>query len=303
MTRIAFQGEPGAFSQEMIFRTFGADTPTLPCHTFLDLFRAVADGSADLGMVPIENSTAGSINQSYDLLLDYDLKITREAILRVRQALLAHTDVIESDIRRVYSHPAAVVQCEKLIAARGWEPVAAYDTAGAAKQLAASCGANAAAIASETAARIYQLQILARDIQDLANNFACFFIISKQELPRAANAKTRFFLPHGTFPARFTSAPANLPGAASISPNWNRAPTANIPGTIFYLDFEGHRDDAPCRDALAGMCDKTDFVRVLGSYPAATMPDEDRDRRPQTTDCVRSAVIRRWSYFRRRRRE
>jgi len=298
MTRIAFQGEPGAFSQEAIFQTFGADAPTMPCHMFLDLFRAVADGSADLGMVPIENSTAGSINQSYDLLLDYDLKITREAILRVRHALLARTGVTESDIRRVYSHPAALAQCEKFIAARGWESVAAYDTAGAAKQLAAAHEPTAAAIASETAARIYNLQILARDIQDLANNFTRFFIIGKQELPRAANAKTSILFATRHIPGALHQCLGEFAARGINLAKLESRPDRKHPWHyIFYLDFEGHRDDAPCRDALAGMCDKTDFLRVLGSYPAATMPDEDRDRRSLTTDYVRSAVIRRWSYF------
>lgn len=275
MSRLAFQGEPGAFSQEAIFQTFGADMPTLPCHSFPDLFRAVATGNADLGMVPIENSTAGSINQSYDLLLDYDLVITREAILRVRHALLTRAEVALSDIRRVYSHPAALAQCEKFIAARGWEPVAAYDTAGAAKQLAAARAPDAAAIASETAARIYGLNILARDIQDLANNFTRFFVIGKQELPRAANAKTSILF-----------ATRHIPGALHqclgefAARNINLAKLESRPDRkhpwhyIFYLDFEGHRDDALCRAALDGLRAQTDFLRVLGSYPAATTPAE-----------------------------
>jgi len=275
MTRIAFQGEPGAFSQEAIFQTFGADAPTMPCHTFLDLFRAVADGSADLGMVPIENSTAGSINQSYDLLLDYDLKITREAILRVRHALLARTGVTESDIRHVYSHPAALAQCEKFIAARGWESVAAYDTAGAAKQLAAAHEPTAAAIASETAARIYNLNILARDIQDLANNFTRFFVIGKQELPRAANAKTSVLFATRHIPGALHQCLGEFAARGINLTKLESRPDRKHPWHyIFYLDFEGHREDAPCRDALAGLRDKISFLRVLSSYPAATTPNE-----------------------------
>jgi prephenate dehydratase len=276
MMRIAFQGEPGAFSQETIFQTFGAKTPTLPCHAFADLFHAVADGNADLGMVPIENSTAGSINQSYDLLLDYDLKITREAILRVRHALLAHTGVAASDIRRVYSHPAALAQCDKFIAAHGWEPVAAYDTAGAAKQLAASREANAAAIASETAAHIYSLNILEHDIQDLANNFTRFFIIGKQEPPRAANAKTSIIFATRHIPGSLHQCLGEFATRGINLAKLESRPDRKYPWHyIFYLDFEGHREDPPCREALAGMRDQTDFLRVLGSYPAATTPDED----------------------------
>ncbi len=276
MTRIAFQGEPGAFSQETIFQTFGADTATLPCHAFADLFRAVADGSADLGMVPIENSTAGSINQSYDLLLDYDLKITREAILRVRHALMAHAGIAESDLKRVYSHPAALAQCEKFIAAHGWEPVAAYDTAGAAKQLAAAREPHAAAIASETAAHIYKLNILARDIQDLANNFTRFFVIGKPEPPRAANAKTSIIFATRHIPGALHQCLGEFAARGINLAKLESRPDRKHPWHyIFYLDFEGHRDDAPCRDALAGLRDKTDFLRVLGSYPAATMPEEN----------------------------
>lgn len=273
MTRIAFQGEPGAFSQEAIFQTFGADTPTLPCHAFADLFRAVAEGDADLGMVPIENSTAGSINQSYDLLLDYDLKITREAILRVRHALLARVDAAVSDIRRIYSHPAALAQCEKFIAAHGWEPVAAYDTAGAAKQLAAVHEPHAAVIASETAAHIYNLQILAHDIQDCADNFTRFVVIGKQELPRAPNAKTSIIFATQHIPGALYQCLGEFAARGINLTKLESRPNRQHPWHyIFYLDFEGHRDDAPCRDALTGLRAKTDFLRVLGSYPAATTP-------------------------------
>ena len=278
MTRIAFQGDPGAFSQEAIFETFGADTPTLPYRTFPDLFRAVADGSADLGMVPIENSTAGSINQSYDLLLDCDLKITREAVLRVRHALLAPEGVGLSNIQRVYSHPAALAQCEQSIAAHHWEPVAAYDTAGAAKQLAASRETNAAAIASETAARIYHLEILARDIQDLANNFTRFFVIGKQDAPRSANAKTSILFATRHIPGALHQCLGEFAARGiNLTKLESRPDRKHAWHYIFYLDFQGHRDDAPCRDALTGLRDKILFLRVLGSYPAATIPNETQE--------------------------
>ncbi len=101
MTIVAFQGEDGAYSHEAILQTYGSQTRTIPCHTFIDLFKAVDSGRADLGMLPIENSTAGAINQSYDLLLDYDLKITREVIHPVHHALLAPSGVNMTEITRV----------------------------------------------------------------------------------------------------------------------------------------------------------------------------------------------------------
>lgn len=276
MTRVAFQGEPGAFSQEAIFQTFGATTPTLPCHSFDELFRAVAEDRAALGMVPIENSTAGSINQSYDLLLDFDLTITREVILRVRHALLARAGVSLDAIRRVYSHPAALAQCEKFIAARGWEPIAAYDTAGAAKQLAASNQTDAAAIASATAARIYDLTILARDIQDLPNNFTRFVVIGKDEPPRAENAKTSLLFATRHVPGALYHCLGEFAAHGINLTKLESRPDRQRPWHyVFYLDLEGHRDEPACRAALEGLRAHVSFLRVLGSYPAATTPTED----------------------------
>ena len=274
MTTIAFQGEDGAYSQEAIFETFGTQTSTLPCATFGELFAAVEAGRADLGMLPIENSTAGAINQSYDLLLEHDLKITAEVVFRVRHVLMAAPGVTMGAITRVYSHPAALAQCERFIAARGWEPVVAYDTAGAAKQLSSSRQSNAGAIASETAARLYDLQVLARGVEDLANNFTRFFVVGNAAGPRAARSKTSIVL-----------ATRHVPGAlyeclgAFASRNINLTKLESRPDRqrpwhyVFYLDFEGHRDDAACRDALDSLLDKTSFVKVLGSYPAAATTD------------------------------
>ncbi len=271
MTRIAFQGEPGAFSQQAIFETFGVTTPTLPCPSFADLFRAVVEGRADLGMLPIENSTAGSINQSYDLLLEYDVTITREVILRVRHVLMARPQVTMEMIRRVYSHPAALAQCEKFIAAHGWQAIAAYDTAGAAQQLAASDERDAAVIASETAAHIYGLTILARDVQDLANNFTRFFVIGKQPPPRTSNAKTSIVFATRHIPGALYHCLGEFAARNINLTKLESRPDRQRPWHyLFYLDFEGHCEDAPCRAALEGLRTKTSFLRVLGSYPAAT---------------------------------
>ena len=215
MTTIAFQGEDGAYSQEAIFQTFGAQTSTLPCPSFGELFGAVEDGRADLGMLPIENSTAGAINQSYDLLLEHDLQITREVIFRVRHTLMAAPGATMNAIERVYSHPAALAQCERFIAGHGWEPVVAYDTAGAAKQLSASREPGAGAIASETAARLYSLQVLARGVEDLANNFTRFFVIGHAASPREERSKTSIVLATRPCPGRTL----RLPGRLRLSPD------------------------------------------------------------------------------------
>ena len=274
MTIIAFQGEDGAYSQEAIFETFGAQTSTLPCATFVELFRAVETGAADLGMLPIENSTAGAINQSYDLLLEHDLKITREVIFRVRHALMAAPGVALTEIKRGYSHPQALAQCERFIAARGWEPVVAYDTAGAAKQLAASREKGAGAIASETAARLYDLQVLARGVEDLANNFTRFFVVGHAESPRAERSKTSIVLETRHIPGTLYACLGEFASRNLNLTKLESRPDRQHPWHyVFYVDFEGHRDDSACREALNGLLDKTSFVKVLGSYPAAALPE------------------------------
>lgn len=279
MTTIAFQGEDGAYSQEAIFETFGADTPTLACHSFIEIFRAVETGDADLGMLPIENSTAGAINQSYDLLLDHDLKITREIVFRVRHALMAPPGVALGDIQRVYSHPQALVQCERYIAEHHWEPVIAYDTAGAAKLLATAPQKNAGAIASETAARLYGLQVLDRGVEDLRNNFTRFFVIGDNESSRVAQSgsKTSVVLATQHKPGALYDCLGEFASRGINLTKLESRPDRRLPWHyVFYLDFGGHHDDPICRDAIVGLLNKSSFLKILGSYPAAmTTPTEE----------------------------
>ena len=148
MTTVAFQGENGAYSQEAARQFFGAEVGTLPCRSFEDIFRAVEEWETNYGILPIENSMAGSINKAYDLLLDYDLKIWGEVLLRVRHCLLANPSVKLEDIRQVRSHPQALAQCERFLLDRGMEAIPAYDTAGSAKGLAAAPEEGVAAIAA-----------------------------------------------------------------------------------------------------------------------------------------------------------
>ncbi|MBI4790565.1 MAG: prephenate dehydratase [Chloroflexi bacterium] len=270
MTLIAFQGEEGAYSQEAIFDAFGVETRTVACRTFEEVFRAVRDARVDMGMAPIENSTAGAINQSYDLLLDYDLPIAREVIFRVHHALMAAPGAALGDIRRVYSHPQALAQCERFIGEHGWEPVAAYDTAGAAKQLAVRREPDAAAIASETAARIYGLQILARRVEDLPNNFTRFFVIARTEPPRAEKSKTSLVFATRHMPGALHACLGEFASRGINLTKIESRPDRRDPWHyVFYVDLQIHKDEPACREVLASLRDKTSFLKVLGSYPAA----------------------------------
>lgn len=274
MTLVAFQGEDGAYSQQAIFETFGEGARTLACPSFTEIFSAIDSGRAELGMLPIENSTAGAINQSYDLLLDYDLKITREVIFRVSHALLAIPGVVLSDVQRVYSHPSALEQCNRYIAEHGWKPVTAYDTAGAAKLLAESREKDAGVIASESAARHYGLQILARGVEDWDNNFTRFFVIGRHEPPRTEKSKTSIVFATRHIPGALYAALGELASRSINLTKLESRPDRRRPWHyVFYLDFEGHWDDEPCRQALVGLLGKTSFLKVLGSYPAAVIAE------------------------------
>jgi prephenate dehydratase len=270
---IAFQGEDGAYSQQAIFEAFGEASPTLACHSFLDIFKAIDSGRADLGMLPIENSTAGAINQSYDLLLDYDLKITREVIFRVSHALLAVPGVSVSEVRRVYSHPSALEQCNRYIADRGWKAVAAYDTAGAAKLLSESRERDAGVIASELTAQRYGLQVLERGVEDWNNNFTRFFVIGRQEPPRSEKSKTSIVFATRHVPGALYQSLGEFASRGINLTKLESRPDRKRPWHyVFYLDFDGHWQDPVCKEALANLLGLTSFLKVLGSYAAAPIP-------------------------------
>ena len=271
---VSFQGEHGAFSEEAIHQHFGPDVQTLPCRSFEDIFAVVDDGRATYGAVPVENSVAGSINKAYDLLLEHDLKVWGEIFLRVRHNLISLPGSALDDIQEVRSHPQALAQCERFINRHGWRAKPWYDTAGSAKDLAANPESGVAVIASKLAAEIYDLEILAQGIEDLAFNYTRFFVIGRGDPPHAEQSKTSlvFATPHtpGALVAcldEFASRGINLTKLES-------RPRRNRPWHyVFYLDFEGHWQDEKQREALVALLARAAFVKLLGSYPAAEMPD------------------------------
>src|SRR5687768_16217582 len=164
MSIAAFQGERGAFSEEAARNLLGVDTPVLCCRTFDDVFDAVRSGKATHGVVPIENSLAGSVLRNYELLADADLTIAGETFVRISLNLIGHRGTRIEDIRRVYSHPVALAQCNRFVAEHSFEVSAAYDTAGAVKLMIEGGRRDEAAIAGVAAAEIYGAEILAAGI-------------------------------------------------------------------------------------------------------------------------------------------
>ncbi len=281
MTRAAFQGIAGAYSEEAIHQFFGPEIESIPCRTLADVFLAVESGDADYGMLPIENAVAGSVTRSYELLMEHDLRIYAEVILRVRHMLLALPGTKLDDVKRVRSHPQALAQCQHYLSRHGLEPEPAFDTAGSARDLAANPEPGVAVIASALSAPLYGLEILDRDIEDFAFNYTRFFVLATEGPPRAQRNKTSlvFTTPHqpgalyeclGEFARRHI----NLTKIES-------RPRLNRPWQyIFYLDFEGHCQDPECEAAIMGLLRRSSFIKLLGSYPAVTTPVPDNELWP-----------------------
>jgi len=178
--RVAFQGEAGAYSHEAVEHALGASTRPVPCRDFRSLIRAVVEGEADLGMVPVENSLAGAVGGAIDALLDADLEPLAEVVRPIRHALLARPDADLDGIRRVLSHPVALAQCLGFFDEHpGIEAVAVHDTAGAARMVSEGADDTVAAIASEAAAPRYGLHVLARGLQDRNDNQTRFLVVRR----------------------------------------------------------------------------------------------------------------------------
>ena len=273
MKRVAFQGAPGAYSCEAIEQFFGTEVEKIPQRTFSDIFTAVEGETVDYGMLPVENAVAGSVAQSYELLLEHDLRIYAEVILRVRHMLLAAPGTNFSDIKRVRSHPQALAQCQRYLVRHGLTPETVEDTATAACRLAENPVSDVGVIAGEGAARLCKLEIIDRDIEDFQFNYTRFFVLGLEDPPKAQRSKTSivFTTPHqpgALFECigEFSRRGINLTKIES-------RPRLNRPWQyIFYLDFEGHAKDTECEAAMMGLLRRSLFLKLLGSYPAATTP-------------------------------
>ncbi|WP_457637211.1 prephenate dehydratase [Oceanithermus sp.] len=270
--RVAYQGTAGAFSEEAAL-TVAPDYQPLGLRTFHEVFAAVTERRADCGVVPVENSVAGSINQTYDLLLESDLHVVGEVYLRVRHNLLAPPGSKLEEIERVISHPQALSQCDGFLAEHKLEPIPVYDTAGAAKQLAENPEPGLAAIASRRAAEVYGLEVLAESIEDFDFNHTRFFVIAPEEKPRSELPyKTSIVFGVRHKPGGLLSA---LEGFARENVNLTKLESRprrdRAWSYVFYLDFEGHVEDPEPARAMMVLLRRAAFVKVLGSYPAASL--------------------------------
>jgi prephenate dehydratase len=269
MTIVAFQGEPGAYSEEAGYQYFGEAITTLPCHAFEHIFDAIATHRADAGILPVENSTAGSINKSFDLLLEHDLRVQGEILLRVRHCLLT-TPGQANQITQVRSHPQALAQCEGFLNRHRYTAVPWYDTAGSAKDLAANPEPGVAVIASKLAAKTYGLEVVQEGIEDIQFNYTRMFVVGAEPAPKAERCKTSIVFAVPEQPGTLYNALGEFATRRINLTKIESRPRRNRPWEyVFYLDFEGHWQDPEAGAALLGLLSRAVFVKLLGSYPAA----------------------------------
>jgi chorismate mutase/prephenate dehydratase len=267
---VAFQGETGAYSEEAAFQYFGHSIIPKPCETFDAVFDAVENDEAPFGVVPIENSLEGSISRVYDLLLNSNLKVSGELDLRIMHCLITNQSVTLDTIKRVYSHPQVLGQCQVFLRKLGYEGISTYDTAGSVKMIKEKNIVDGAAVASARAAEVYNMKIIAREIEDNPNNFTRFFIISRKDSPPTGADKTSIVFSVKHRPGALVNAMKEFADAKINLTKIESRPTRQKAWEYnFFLDFEGHHHDPIVKETLDKLEDQSLFVKILGSYPRA----------------------------------
>jgi len=269
--RIAFQGEPGAYSHEAC-RKARPDHEALPCRTFEDAIESVRSGESELAMLPVENSTYGRVADIHSLLPASGLHIIDEAFVRVHINLLAVPGATLGDIKTATSHTVLLGQCREFLAQHGITRETHADTAGSAKHVAEVGDKHLASLASELAGEIYGLNVLARHIEDQSNNTTRFLVMSREaDYTRRGSGTmiTSFVFEVRNIPAALYKA---MGGFATNSVNMTKLESYMVGGsftaTQFYADIEGHPDDDNVKLAMEELGYFTTYLEILGVYPA-----------------------------------
>ncbi len=269
-TRIAFQGELGAYSEEAVRNLNAAATPA-PCREFLDVARAVEEGTASVGVLPIENTLAGSVVGSYDALTAYaSLHVVAETVVDIHHCVLAPRGASLDGLATIESHPVALAQCTRFLRERpAIAARAAYDTAGAARDIAARADPRSAAIAGRAAAERHSLEILAADIEDRSDNQTRFLLVARAPRPidRDVPARTALLITTPNVPGALLRVLEPL-AAHGINMSKLESRPADEPWHYrFFLELD-HPDGDPSLDAAIGQLrGATESLRVLGTYP------------------------------------
>jgi prephenate dehydratase len=271
--RVAYQGEPGAYSERAVLAAFPDGEP-MPCETIRLTFSRVTSGEADFGVVPVENSQAGSVNETYELLLRSSLvQMVGEIVIRVDHALLAIAGARLESIERAYSHWQALAQCEEFLTAHHIDPVPAHDTAGGARMVLERGRSDEAAIASVDAGRRLGLTVLAEHIQTYPDNFTKFAAIGTRAADLGTPDRTSLVMAGDDRPGSLFRALQPLADRGINLTKLESRPRRGAPFEyVFYIDLDGSTDDADVAEALDEVRRHTSMLRVLGSYPASKGP-------------------------------
>jgi prephenate dehydratase len=269
--KISIQGEPGSFSHEAAMKMV-TDAEIVPCTLSADVFAALAGGSVEAAVIPIENSLAGSVLEHFDLLLAHDVKVVRETMVRIRHNLIARPGARLDEIDRVFSHPVALAQCRHFLGRNPrMKAISYYDTAGSVKQLVELEDNRAAAIASEAAARYYGAEILERGIEDNPENYTRFFLVHRTPEavtdPEANKISLAFSVEN-----RPGSLVAALTELSAIGTNLSKLESRPVHGKpweyIFYVDAQIHTTEEGSQ-AIKALSMHCSMVKELGSYKEA----------------------------------
>ncbi len=269
--RIVFQGVWGAYAHIAMLSYFGSDTDSFHVASWREAMEAIQSGNADYAVLPIENSTAGVVAENYDLLMEYDNYIVGEQIIPIRHCLLGLMDAQLADITSVYSHPQALAQCDRYLQQHeDWDCATESNTAAAACKVKESGRKNKAAIASELTAQLYGMKILERDIQTSCENSTRFIIVSNQKIFLKHARKMSICLEakhksgalyHALSHIIYNDLNMNFIQSRPLKDregmNWQYR---------FFIDFEGNLNESAVKNALRGLAEECEHIRVLGNY-------------------------------------
>ncbi len=273
--RVAFQGELGAYSDEALRLFFGAAAEPVPCRDFTTVGERVASGDVAYGLLPIENSLAGSVVASYDVLSSTDLVVVGEIVCPIHHCVLVIPGAGLEDLQRVLSHPVALAQCVRWLGAHpGLESVAWYDTAGAARAVADAGDPRDGAIAGALAAERYGLQVLERHVEDRPDNQTRFLVVALPDAPRprregeaSAGMKTSLLAETGNVPGALLGLLRPFADCGVNLSKLESRPAEHPWSYRFFLELDGAADTEPVREALREAREHAVTLRVLGSYP------------------------------------
>jgi prephenate dehydratase len=274
---VAIQGERGSFSQEAAHKLLGSEIALAPCRTFEDVFSAVTSRAAACAVIPIENSLAGSVHRNYELLAAAGLTIDGEVFLRISHNLIGRPGARLEDIRRVVSHPVALAQCQRFLAAHpAWEVLASYDTAGSVKEMMESGRPEEASIASAAAAELYGGHILISEVEDHGLNYTRFLLLAHpgEAPPTVLAARERKTTVLFRTPNRAGALFRALAVFALRDINLTKIESRPIEGRpweySFTIDVNGDLRDPNLERAIENLREMCEIVRVLGCYPAGS---------------------------------